>query len=265
MGSCSTEEITMPRAAKRSMVSVSSCLTTGLARSGGRASRPFCTEQVYEPRRRLERGHRLAGPPDALYGNPMHTVAARYQCWSVLVGVARERRRESVAVQAPGQHSRRTDPDQLTGVAGPRRLRIGDCFGVTAELDAARRPRVRRRQIIDDECHSRLTLDVVEFLTASEAVATYVDRAESLVDEEADRTHLRRAVWPDRRQPPQGLAAEVVALIVAELHESNLPSHLPTAVPVEGHGRRHRQPQLPLTWAWPPQHSVLADGAQHDD
>lgn len=77
-----------------------------------------------------------------------------------------------------------------------------------------------------------------------------VSGVQSLVDEEADRTHLRRAVGADRRQPPQGLAAEVVPLIVAELHEFISPPiflllYLLKA-PAGDTGT-----QLPLTWAGP--------------
>src|ERR1039458_9090332 len=68
---------------------------------------------------------------------------------SVRFDIACERRGECVAVEAPGEQAVWTDPDELVREAGTGGFGVNDGFGLAADLDAARRPRIDRRQIVD--------------------------------------------------------------------------------------------------------------------
>ena len=77
-------------------------------------------------------------------------------------------RREGVAVDALGQDSTRPDADQLAGEALARRLGVRQGLGVAADLDAAGRPGLDGREIVDDEGDPGVAANVAELLPAPE-------------------------------------------------------------------------------------------------
>ena len=132
------------------------------------------------------------------------------------VGGADERAGHSPTVRAlrPRSSPQRHDP---LGVDPDQRRRQRDRLAAPADLDPARHPRVRAREVVDHDRGPPAPRDVAELLGPLELVAADVDRVPHRVVDIRHRDHVRRAVRPDRREPPELLpAGEVADLGLAE-------------------------------------------------
>jgi hypothetical protein len=102
------------------------------------------------------------------------------------------------------------DPDQ--------RRRQRDRLAAPADLDPARVPRVRARQVVDHDRGPARRGDVAELLRPLQLVAADVDRVAHGVVDERHRGHVRRAVRADGGDPPELAPARHVV-------ELELPEH----------------------------------------
>ena len=66
-------------------------------------------------------------------------------------------------------------------------------FGVTSDLDASRAPRLRGRQVINDEGDMWVLLDVAKLLAPGETVAANIDRVVFGVVAKTNRHYVRPA------------------------------------------------------------------------
>src|SRR3954468_17336842 len=79
----------------------------------------------------------------------------------------------------------------------------GDRLAPAADLDAARAPGIRAREVVDDDRRTSRAGDVTELLRALELVAADVDRVAHGVVDPRDGDDVRRAVGPHGREPAE--------------------------------------------------------------
>src|SRR5580700_9149230 len=112
-------------------------------------------------------------------------------------------------VEAEADHSLRVDPDDLRGHALHERRLIGQGLGAATDFHAADPPRLDRGEVIHDEGHIRVRVQVAELARGSQAEPADVDGPELSVVPEADRVVLGRAAGVHGREPAEPLRAQV--------------------------------------------------------
>src|SRR5258707_14211704 len=115
------------------------------------------------------------------------------------------------------------DPDHLGAHVRAGRGLASEGLGGAPDLEAAHNPRGDRGDVVDHESHLVVGGDVAEFAGLAEVQAADVYHACSLVDREADRVVLERAITRERREPPEPLGTQVPELTVAEHQRPFLP------------------------------------------
>ena len=106
----------------------------------------------------------------------------------------------------PASVPRASASPQLTIRSGWMRISgvgIAIASAAPADLDPARPPRVRAREVVDHDRGPPGPGHVAELLGQLELVAADVDRLADGVVEERDRDDVRRAVRADGREPAQ--------------------------------------------------------------
>src|SRR5215813_15292382 len=115
------------------------------------------------------------------------------------------------------------DADDLGAHVRAGRVLAGEGLGGATDLEATRRPRVDRGEVVDHERDLAVGRDVVELAGVAQVAAADVDNAGLGIDLEPDGTVLQRAVGRLGGQAPEALGPQVLKFGFGEYHAAKLP------------------------------------------
>lgn len=120
-------------------------------------------------------------------------------------------------LDSPGEYPPRQDPYPCRAPPFAEALAaLLVQLGAAADLEPARSPGIHPLEIVDDESHARVGLQVPPLLRAFERMPADFDRLILGAQAKSDRDDVRRAVAADGRQAAERLSAQVLDLLLRE-------------------------------------------------